>query len=53
MKRIGTEYRLKSLLWSWVSVAHICNNSYLGGRDWEDRGSRPDKAKKSAISTNG
>jgi hypothetical protein len=24
-----------------VSVAHTCNPSYLGGRDQEDRGSKP------------
>jgi hypothetical protein len=24
-------------------VTHTCNPSYLGGWDWEDQGSRPDK----------
>jgi hypothetical protein len=27
-------------------VAHTCNPSYLGGRDQEDWGSKPAKAKK-------
>jgi hypothetical protein len=25
----------------WVPVAHTCNPSYSGGRDQEDRGSKP------------
>jgi hypothetical protein len=26
-------------------MTHTCNPSYLGGRDWEDQGSRPAQAK--------
>jgi hypothetical protein len=26
---------------SWVPLAHACNPSYSGGRDQEDRGSKP------------
>jgi hypothetical protein len=26
--------------WSWLPRAHICNPTYLGGRDQEDRGSK-------------
>jgi hypothetical protein len=35
-------------------VAHACNPSYSGGRDWEDGHSRPAQAKSSRdpISTN-
>jgi hypothetical protein len=29
------------------AVAHACNSSYSGGRDWEDGGSRPAWAKSS------
>jgi hypothetical protein len=29
-------------------VAHVCNPSYSGGRDQEDRGSKPDQANSSA-----
>jgi hypothetical protein len=29
---------------SQVPVVSACNPSYLGGRDWEDLGLRPDKA---------
>jgi hypothetical protein len=28
-----------------VLVAHTCNPSYSGGRDQQDRGSKPDQAK--------
>jgi hypothetical protein len=28
-------------IWSQVLVAHACNSSYSGGRDQEDRGSKP------------
>jgi hypothetical protein len=32
---------LKVLKISWASVAHICNPSYSGGRDQEDRSLKP------------
>jgi hypothetical protein len=32
---------LKDVSWSQVLVAHICNPSYSGGRDQEDRGWKP------------
>jgi hypothetical protein len=32
--------------WELGIVAHICNSSYLGGRDWEDEGLRAAQAKK-------
>jgi hypothetical protein len=28
----------------WMPVAHACNPSYSGGRDQEDRGSKPARA---------
>jgi hypothetical protein len=28
-----------------VVVAHTCNPAYLGGEDWEDRGSKPAQGK--------
>jgi hypothetical protein len=28
------------------AIAHTCNPSYSGGRDWEDQGSRPTWIKK-------
>jgi hypothetical protein len=44
---IGSEYLqrkgklAKKKLWCQVPVAHACNSSYSGGRDQEDRGSKP------------
>jgi hypothetical protein len=32
---------------SWAPVAHTCNPSYSGGRDQEDRGSKPAQANSS------
>jgi hypothetical protein len=34
-------------LGSWMLVAHTCNPSYSGGRDQEDRGSKPAQANSS------
>jgi hypothetical protein len=33
--------RKKKMLQSWALVAHPCNPTYAGGRDQEDRGSKP------------
>jgi hypothetical protein len=33
-----------------VPVAHVCNPSYSGGRDQEDRGSKPVRANSSQVS---
>jgi hypothetical protein len=30
--------------WGWALVAHACNPTYLGGRDQEDRSSKPAQA---------
>jgi hypothetical protein len=32
---------LVKIIFCWASVAHACNPSYLGGRDQEERGSKP------------
>jgi hypothetical protein len=32
---------------SWALVAHTCNPNYSGGRDQEDRGSKPAQANSS------
>jgi hypothetical protein len=32
---------IKKKILGWVPVAHACNPSYSGGRDEEDRGSKP------------
>jgi hypothetical protein len=31
----------KNLIWGQTPVAHTCNPSYSGGKDQEDRGSKP------------
>jgi hypothetical protein len=44
----------KSLFWV-GAMAHACNSSYLGGRDWEDHGLKANPGKKvqeTLISTN-
>jgi hypothetical protein len=40
--------RIKDNVCSWVLVAHACYPSYSGGRDQEDRGSKPARANSSA-----
>jgi hypothetical protein len=37
----------KKEYWGWVPVAHDCELSYSGGRDQEDRGSKPAQANSS------
>jgi hypothetical protein len=38
-------YLLKKAGLSWALVAYTCNPSYSGGRDQEDRGSKPTPGK--------
>jgi hypothetical protein len=33
-----------NIIRKWMLVAHACNTSYSGGRDQEDRGSKPARA---------
>jgi hypothetical protein len=38
---------LLKITWSWATMAHACNPDYLGCRDQEDQGSKPDQANSS------
>jgi hypothetical protein len=43
--KIAAGWDCRSHFLSQVLVAHACNTSYLGGRDQEDRGLKPDLGK--------
>jgi hypothetical protein len=45
---LSSGYGFKIVHMSWAPVAHVCNPSYSGGRDQEDRSSKPAWANRSS-----